>query len=209
MFYKTWLFVPAREKYLNKNIHADVVIYDLEDSIKTDDKENARERLTEKLSQGQHNKVFIRINSGAVGTQDLSYLKNSRYDGVLIPKFEDPRVLEDYKEYLQEKEVVALIESGAGIVKLEKILSTEEIKGVAFGGEDYCKELSVETNDSAMQYARGRIILLSRFFKKYCLDTISLEYRDAERFTNTFMQSIQMGFDSKMLSAMLENIVFL
>ena len=95
--------------------------------------------------------------------------------------------------------MIALIESIAGVLGVAEIAASPMISGIAFGGEDFCKELGVETNDLAMQYARGQIVLFARYFNKYCLDTISLEYKDLKAFLLQFKNSLAMGFHSKLL----------
>lgn len=201
MLYKKWLFVPSKEKYLSDTaaLNADVLIYDLEDSIREDDKEKARERLVRKLKQPQAAEVYIRINSGTLGLEDLKRLKECRFDGCVIPKTESADGLRPYLPYLEGKKILALVESIAGIMRLEEIAASPAVDAIAFGGEDFCRELGVSTNDLAMQYARGRVVYISRFYQKVCLDTISLEYRDTEKFLQQFRDSVSMGFHSKLL----------
>lgn len=201
MWYKKWLFVPAVERFLahSDGLPADALIYDLEDSIRPDDKEKARERLCEKLSSKSQKEVYIRINSGKDGIQDLDGLHGKQFDGIVIPKMESSALLSAYAPYIVGKKVIALIESVAGVKNIEQIASSTAVYGIAFGGEDFCKELGVETNEDAMRYSRGQIVLNARYYHKYCLDTISLEYKDKDHFLKLFHESIAMGFHSKLL----------
>ena len=199
--YKKWLFVPATERFLSHSddLPADVLIYDLEDSIRPDDKEKARERLCVKLRSKSEKEIYVRINSGEKGIQDLEVLRGKQYDGIVVPKMESTAALAAYDPYISGKKVIALVESVAGVKNIEQIAASPAVYGIAFGGEDFCKELGVETNDLAMQYARGQIVLNARYHNKYCLDTISLEYKDKERFLELFHNSVLTSFHSKLL----------
>lgn len=201
MLYKKWLFVPSKEKYISETttLKADVLIFDLEDSIREDDKKAARERLARELSQPQTVEVYIRINGGKCGLEDLERLEKCCFDGCVIPKMESAGQLQPYLPFLEGKKILALVESVAGVMRVEEIAASPAVDAIAFGGEDYCRELGTATNDLAMQFARGRVVLVSRFYKKTCLDTISLEYRDTEKFLQQFQDSVSMGFHSKLL----------
>lgn len=201
MFYKKWLFVPAKEKFLSgrASLRADALIYDLEDSIRPEEKPAARERLCKRLSERAEKEVYVRINSGAPGLEDLRCLKDCQIHGFVLPKIDDGECIQQYAGLSGTRKLIALVESVSGVKNLEAIASSPLLYGLAFGGEDYCRELGVETNDLAMQYPRGRMVLLARYYGKYCLDTISLEYRDSAVFRKQFLDSISMGFHSKLL----------
>lgn len=198
---KTWLFVPATERFLSGRTDglADALIFDLEDSIREDDKAAARERLRRALARAYDAEIYIRLNAGPQGAEDLRCLRGCRYDGLLLPKVEGPEPVQKLFEQVGEKKIIALVESPCGIMNLERIAQMPFLYGLAFGGEDYCRELGVETNDLAMQYARGRFVLLARVYRKYCLDTISMIYRDEAEFLRKFKESIAMGFHSRLL----------
>ncbi len=201
MIYKTWLFVPAAERFLSGRLDglADVLVFDLEDSVRDGDKQAARERLCRALEREYGAEIFVRINAGAEGEMDLQALRSCRFDGLMLPKTEQAEAIEELALRAGDRKLIALVESLAGIVNLERIASLPCLYGIAFGGEDYCRELGVETNDLAMQYARGRVVLLARYYQKYCLDTISMEYRDREQFLRRFRAAAAMGFHSKLL----------
>ena len=178
---------------------ADTLIFDLEDAIKQEDKADARERLVRRLKHTPEAECFIRINDADMGLEDLSALQDCAYSGLLLPKTESTDFAEKVSNVAPGKKIIALVESTGGIINLEKIVSSPLISGIAFGGEDYCRELGVETNDIAMQYPRGRVVLYAKHYHKTCLDTISLEYKKRETFLKQFQNAISMGFDSKLL----------
>lgn len=198
---KTWLFVPAEERFLSTKADglADVLIFDLEDSIRDTDKTAARERLSRLLQFAFRSEVYVRINTGETGNEDLRRLNGCRYDGLILPKTDSPGTVLKLAEHAGNKKLIALVESPYGIMNLERIAELPCLYGLAFGGEDYCRELGVETNELAMQYARGKLVLLARCHGKYCLDTISMEYKDDSAFLQKYKESVAMGFHSRLL----------
>ena len=201
MFNRTWLFVPATERFLSDKLAglADVLIFDLEDSIREEEKPSARIRLCKALNNDFGAEIYIRINAGAVGEEDLLSLNSCRFDGLIIPKVEKVASIIKLSEQIKDKKLIALIESVEGVFNLEQIAKLPCIYGLAFGGEDYCRELGVETNELAMQFARGKLVLLSKYYEKYCLDTICMNYIDESFFLQQYRESIAMGFNSKLL----------
>ena len=199
---KTWLFVPAKEKYIGKigSIEADSIIMDLEDSLREEQKDDGL-RLTAKVIKqyGKSRDIFVRVNSNERLKEELQFLAPYSFSGYMIPKFEETGIVEQYYEEIKGKEVIALIESTAGVVGLEKIAGHPLIHKLAFGGEDFCRELGYAAGEEATFYARNKLVLYASYYKKYSLDTISLEIWDMERFLLSYQKSKRMGFGGKLL----------
>lgn len=199
MLYDTWLFVPATDNYLLKinDLIVDHIIFDLEDSIKDSDKRASLIRLCEIAKRIDCSHHFVRVNYGNL--DEVQLLNQYKFRGYVIPKVDSKESIALYRPYLKDKQVIALVESVAGIVNIESITKDSLVFGIAFGGEDYCKELGVETNAIAMRYPRERVVLFSKYHHKYSIDTISMEYRNADIFSKQFQDAISMGFDAKLL----------
>ena len=63
---KTWLFVPAKEKYMRRllSIRADHLILDLEDSLTREQKEPGLELVYEACRKyGGQRSIYVRVNS--------------------------------------------------------------------------------------------------------------------------------------------------
>lgn len=199
---KTWLFVPAKEKYAERisQIEADVIILDLEDSLAPKQKEEGLEIAQKVLERdGKSRAIYVRVNRGERFERELSALCGRRLAGFMIPKFEDTAVLEEYGKYFRGKEVAALIESVRGIMKLPETAAHPMVRTLAFGGEDFCRELGFEAGEEATLYARGQLVMQAFYHQKYSLDTISMEIRDREKFLEAYRKSRRMGFDGKLL----------
>lgn len=199
---KTWLFIPAKERFV-KNIgkqNADNLILDLEDSLTENQKDEGLRLAAEVLQEyGKQKNIFVRINSGERQQQEIDVLCAHEFSGIMFPKFEDVCVLEPYQERLRGKEVIALAESIKGIFNLEKTASHPMITGLAFGGEDFCKDVSFEAGEEATFFARNQLVMYAALYRKYSLDGVCLEVRDMEVFQKAYTKTKKMGFTGKLL----------
>lgn len=199
---KTWLFVPAKEKYRDKieSIEADNLILDLEDSLAQEQKEPGLKLAAELIGKyGCQRSVFVRVNSGRRMERELETLANHSFSGYVIPKFEDTQILEKYRELIKGRRVIALVESIRGAVFLEQTAEHPLVTGLAFGGEDFCRDLGYGSGKEATLYARSKMVLYGAYNRKETLDTVSFEFRDKERFLGEYEETKRMGFSGKLL----------
>ena len=115
---KTWLFIPAKERFL-KNIEkqsADYIILDLEDSLAEHQKDEGLRLTTEILQKyGKQKNIFVRINSGERQQQEVTELCKQEFAGIMFPKFEDVFVGENAKVSYAIVDSDAVIEAGATV----------------------------------------------------------------------------------------------
>ena len=199
---KTWLFIPAKEKYMCKlpSIRADHLILDLEDSLTGEQKGPGLELVYEACRKyGGQRSIYVRVNSEERMEQELNRLSACPVSGFMLPKFEDVSVLERLRESLDGKRVIALVESVRGIVRLEEIAAHPLVNVLAFGGEDFCRELGYGTGEEAALFAKGKLVLYAAYYGKTSLDTVSFEIRDMEKFLLSYEKTRRMGFSGKLL----------
>lgn len=200
--YRTWLFVPAKEKYYDKigALTADAIILDLEDSLTAEQKDSGMRLAFEIVKRyGKERDIYVRINSGERMDEELKFFAPCGFSGYMIPKFEDVNIVQKYQETIGSKEVIALIESLKGVVLLENIAGHPLVNRLAFGGEDFCRELGFGAGQEATLWARGKMVLYAAYHNKYSLDTINLEICDMEKFMLSYQQAKKMGFSGKLL----------
>lgn len=199
---KTWLFVPAKEKYGEKIefVEADNLILDLEDSLTEGQKEAGLRIVLDIIGKyGGQRSIYVRLNSGGRMEQELKALAAHSFSGYMVPKFEDTRILEKYGELIKGKQVIALVESVRGVVLLEQTAAHPLITGLAFGGEDFCRNLGYGAGWEAALYARSKVVLYGAYHRKVTLDTVSFEFRDKRRFLEEYEKTRRMGFSGKLL----------
>lgn len=198
---RSLLFIPAKEKMINKihEFNADIYILDLEDSIDKAEKKNALNILINYLDslKGQAN-IIVRLNADNY-QNELNVLDKYKQIGFMLPKFEFENQYEDVIEILKRHKTIALIESPLGIVNIEQIVSKEYIDAIAFGAEDYTAKVNMKNNIDTLNYQKSRIITYSKAYNKKVFDTPSFKVNNNDEFEEEVNSSVDLGFDGKML----------
>ena len=177
---KSWFFIPgSKDKFLAKapELKADVIIFDLEDSVVPDEKDEAREKIKPWLNNKDISaKKFVRVNevNSTFFIDDIRELINENLDGFVLPKTnntDDIKIL-DYLITTFEKQnnlklnqikIVPLIETSSGLLNAHTIASvSSRIEAMAFGAEDYMLDLGIP-NDSnqSLLHARSTLVATS------------------------------------------------
>ena len=199
---KTWLFVPAKEKFLKnfEKIEADHIILDLEDSLREEQKEEGLELAVQILQKfGQTRSIYVRVNSGSRIESEIKALQSYDFAGYMIPKFENVDLLESFHDYIGEKEIVALIETVKGIIELPQIAASPLVQKLAFGAADFCREIGFEAGEEATYFPRNQMVLYGAYYQKYVIDGVCLDVHDMEVFKKSYQKTKRMGFHGKLL----------
>ena len=134
---RSWLFTPAtRPERFGKAgpAGADVLIVDLEDAVRPEEKTIARRQLGNLLSQpfSSTAALAVRINTpnSRNGLDDLAVLLDAEFQPafIVIPKVEAAHTVLQVEALLREvasdARVVPLVESRKGVVVLPEVLAT-------------------------------------------------------------------------------------
>ena len=193
----------------------DAFVPDLEDSVAPDDKDEAREVVSNHLELLSKNgvRVIPRINSLDTGLleADLEALVGPHIFGITVGKVQVPQhILEiceiisrlEKKNGLQDGAVklIPWIESALGIVRSFDILtSTSRIYGAAFGAEDFTNDMGIERmdDDSEISYATNVIAIAARAAGVLALDTPYVSFRDEEGLIKDANQAKSIGYKGK------------
>jgi citrate lyase subunit beta-like protein len=173
-------------------LNADIVTYDLEDSVLESHKASAREELRSHLQTLPPDRAFgevaVRINalSTRLALPDLISLGSSselgclgpppQVDAVVVPKVlraSDVTFVADVLHHVapgkQASEnpikIIALVESAGAIQNLGQICAASPyLDGVIFGAEDFARDLSLTRTPSLSEflYARSAIATAAR-----------------------------------------------
>ena len=199
---KTWLFVPVKERFLKnfETIKADYVILDLEDSLKEEQKEEGLVLASEIIQKyGKTRSIYVRVNSGERMVKELKVLKKYDFAGFMIPKFENVDILEKFRDYIGKKEIVVLIETVKGMIELPQIAASSRVHKLAFGAEDFCRELGFEAGEEATFFSRNQMVLYGSYYQKYVLDGVCLDVHNMDVFKQSYQRTKRMGFHGKLL----------
>lgn len=154
---KSLHFIPAHktnflERILNEiEEKPDAIVFDLEDSVKPDAKELARENLI-KILQDNKTKtgsytLIIRPNKEDTPyyKQDVKVIKQLNPDVILLAKVEEKGEIKRAKKIYKNKPLIIAIETIRGVENVDTLLSfLNEDDAVVVGYEDLSAELQIE-----------------------------------------------------------------
>ncbi|KAJ8292812.1 Citramalyl-CoA lyase, mitochondrial [Rhodotorula toruloides] len=220
------LYVPgSNEKALKKALGGgltgedvpDVVTLDLEDSVRTEKKSEARRLVREALESASgdvKSKRFVRINPGQAGLDDLeAVLQSPRLDGLILPKVntaQDLLAVHDFidrhtphAEHKSSLKLIASIESPKALLNMQEIAScSDKVGGLLFGAEDYCAASRLIRTPSRreMLFARSSIATVAHAYGLAAFDLVCVKYKGDEAqqvLADECREGREMGFTGK------------
>ena len=195
--FRSLIFVPGNNpRFLEKakKIQADIVCFDLEDSVPDDEKTSARKLIKNALkSRSEYSSsIFVRTNSPLSGKipSDLKEIIQKGIDGIVIPKVNNVTELKKIQKTLSGLEkskklkpiqIIPSIESAEGVVNSYPIASFgKRVTAIVFGIFDLLNDLGVEyTKDSpGGKYSRYKIPVDAAAAGIYAIDGIWQDLND-------------------------------
>jgi citrate lyase subunit beta / citryl-CoA lyase len=221
--FRSLIFVPSNsEKYINKakTLNADIVCFDLEDSVPNNQKGLARQliksALTARTTYRARN-VYARINSFDSGmtSDDLKAVVQKGIDGIILPKVgNDEEVSEvdrilltlEQEKGFQEKsiKIAASIESAKGVVNSYSIAkASDRVNMLVFGIFDFLYDMHLDyeegNNEFECIYARSKIPVDARAAGVEAIDGIWQKLDDAEGLIKDTIIAKRLGYSGKSL----------
>ena len=204
---RSWLFAPGdSEKKMGKAVAgaADVVIFDLEDAVATQNKPKARRMVHAFLRDHPDDqaRIFVRVNplDGPFTLEDLVAIMPGRPGGIMLPKAYGRQDVEDLHRYLEVLEVANGIEQGSTPVIVlvtetaEGMFQTGHYKGaprviaLTWGAEDLADSIGASSNTNpdgsysfTYEMARSMCLLGAAAAGVAAIETIQGDFRDLER----------------------------
>jgi len=213
---RSLIFVPGNnQRFLDKakNLEADIVCFDLEDSVPLEEKESARHLIKEALTKRSEYKseVYVRTNSPISGMvfDDLNEILQKGIDGIVIPKVNNVSELKkiekiminmEKKRKLKQTDIIPSIESAEGVVNTYAIASSSKrIPAIVFGVFDLLNDLGVEYTKQAegAKYSRARIPVDAKAAGKYAIDAIWQDLDDKPGLEQDCMMAKSLGYVGK------------
>lgn len=197
------LFLPAsnpRAIAKARNAGADLVILDLEDAVKPDDKAGARTAAVEAVATDWPVTVAIRING--VGTKwhslDLDAVGRSKADYVVVPRAVSEHLVRDVAETVN-KPVLAMIETAAGVLGAAEI--AKSCAGLIAGTNDLKADLRLplDSTREPISTALQMILLAARASGTAAFDGVFNSLEDEDGFLKEAREGRRLGFDGKSL----------
>ena len=197
------LFLPAsnpRAIAKAREAGADLVVLDLEDAVKPDEKYAARSAAVEAVGSAWAMPIAIRING--VGTEwhslDLDAVAASNVDLVVVPRATSARLVHNIAEAVS-KPLLAMIETAAGVLAAPEIAATGA--GLIAGTNDLRADLRLPLDASRdpISAALQLIVLAARAAGIAVFDGVFNNLEDVTGFEREAEEGRRLGFDGKSL----------
>lgn len=214
--YRSLIFVPGNNpRFLEKakTLPADIVCFDLEDSVPDPEKKKARNLIKNALKERKKYSpaVYVRTNSPISGKipADLQEIVQKGIDGIVIPKVSHSKELVkiektisslEKKRKLKPIELLPSIESAEGVVNAYDIASSSKrISALIFGVFDLLNDLGIEyvKQPEGAKYARAKIPVDAKAAGVLALDAIWQDIKDDKGLKNDCKIGKELGYSGK------------
>jgi citrate lyase subunit beta / citryl-CoA lyase len=213
------LFMPgsnARALEKARNLPADVIILDLEDSVAPDAKGLARDQIAQAIAAKGFGKreVWIRTNSldSAWWADDSAMAGKAGPDGILVPKVssvEDLKAIGDRLAAINADpsiKVWAMIETARAVLDADKLAGASRdpktrLAGFVFGPNDIARETRIlmMPGRAAMIPMITHCIVATRAYGLEIFDGPYSDFSNVDGFGAECVQGRDLGFDGKTL----------
>lgn len=186
--YRSLIFVPGNSaRFLQKaqKITADIVCFDLEDSVRDNDKAAARKLVRSTLGKSHQSRVFVRVNAPNTSAirADLDAVVRRGLDGIVVPKVDSAMQMRtiarklgslERTRKLKKLEIIPSIESASGVVSCTDIAAAStRVHALVFGIFDLLHDMSIEGADTrAGEFARSIVPLYAKASNVVAIDSI-------------------------------------
>jgi citrate lyase subunit beta / citryl-CoA lyase len=198
---------------------ADAVIFDLEDSVVPDKKEEARRLVAEALTAASRSgpQLYVRVNplDGPWCHGDLDAVMPLRPHGIMLPKTLGPHDLDHLDALLSEREprgalgttkiIPVCTETAASTLSLAATSwRRPRLAGLLWGGEDLAADIGATANRDAngaytapFALARSLCLLAARAAGVLPIDAVFIDFRDPEALAREANAARRDGFAAK------------
>jgi citrate lyase subunit beta/citryl-CoA lyase len=197
------LFLPAsndRAIAKARTLGADLVVLDLEDAVKPEDKKAARDAAVEAVADEWPMPVAIRVNS--VGSEwhslDLDAAARSEADFAVVPRAISGHLVQGVAKAIG-KPVLAMIETAAGVLAAAEI--APQTAGLIAGTNDLRSDLRLplDATREPISTALQLIVLAARAVAVPVFDGVFNRLDDPQGFLAEAEDGRRLGFDGKSL----------
>lgn len=219
--FRSLIFVPGiNAKFLDKakKLNADIVCFDLEDSVLPHEKVAARIMVADALKQrADYNltkNVYVRINSpeSGISNKDLISTIQKGLDGIVVPKVNEENELVGLIEIITQLEqergiekghikLMPSIETAKGVVNAYSIAGADSrVNALIFGLYDFLHDMHLDYADddgTGYTYARMKIPIDARAAGIVAIDAIWQKVADISGLKNDAAIAKRLGYVGK------------
>lgn len=212
---RSCLYMPASNKRAlekAKSLPTDTIIFDLEDAVAPDAKDDARENACAALRSGEYGnrELVVRVNGMDTPwfAADLKLACASRADAILVPKILDADdilrimdLMEDRNANLDTK-LWAMIEMPQAILNLGAIaaLGTQKrLTAFVMGFNDLAKEMRADHDRAIFGPVMTQAVIAARAYGLNIIDSVYNDFNDPDGLEMECLEAKKLGFDGKSL----------
>lgn len=214
--FRSLIFVPGNSsRFIEKarQLPADIVCFDLEDSVPSNEKASARRLVAKALSSKSEfaASVYVRTNAPDSGLvpEDLKAVVVPGLDGVVIPKVNDNREIMEIVRQVASLEgagrpslnIMPSVETAKGVVNAYSIATADDrINCLVFGVFDFLHDMKLdyeESNDTGYSYARAKVPVDARAAGIDAIDAIWQKIDDTDGLTRDALTARRLGYSGK------------
>lgn len=216
--FRSLLFIPGNnERFLKKstNLLPDILCFDLEDSVSSNQKEIARTMVASHLASQEGDKEssnYVRINSLDSGLVDgdLERVLIKGLDGIVIPKVSNSeeviQIIHKIDAIVSKRDlsprirIVPSIETAKGVINASSIASVHEnVVALVFGVFDYLYDMKLDYENEGLEYsyARAKIPVDARAAGIPALDSIWQKVDDLDGLQRDAKIAKRLGYAGK------------
>jgi citrate lyase subunit beta/citryl-CoA lyase len=219
--FRSLLFIPGNnDRFLKKStsLHPDILCYDLEDSVPSNEKEGARRLVGAQLASQEENRlspIYVRINSVDSGMidSDLESILGNKLDGIVLPKIGNSKevmqvidkihIIASKRKLASRIQIIPSIETASGVVNANSIAAAhEDVVALVFGVFDYLYDMDIDSeyDDSiSYNYARSKIPVDAKAAGIDALDGIWQKVSDLDGLAMDAKVAKNLGYSGKTL----------
>lgn len=212
---RSCLYMPAsnqRALEKAKTLPADTIIFDLEDAVAPDAKQDARVQACAALQSGEYGRreLVVRINAMDTPwfTEDLKQACLNKADAVLVPKIlsaDDIRQITSLMDSWDpdvETQLWAMIEMPLAILNLAEIASLgrqKRLTSFVMGFNDLAKEMRAGHDRAIFGPVMTQSVIAARAHGINIIDSVYNDFNDPAGLEAECLEAKNLGFDGKSL----------
>ncbi len=217
---RSMLFCPANNpKFYHTSPYykPDCIIFDLEDSVPIDDKDAARNMLSEAFKSLDFDgiEIYVRVNSfkSPFFDDDIYTTINAGIKNIRIPMCEHESEIIEADKKISEIEKICNVKLGTtkiqigvetplGLLNIQSLINaSDRVISISFGAEDYTACLGVERtkNGDEILHARSTLVNVASAYNIEFTDAVWKDINDQEGFVNETNKMKSLGIFSKSL----------
>ncbi|MCJ8140442.1 HpcH/HpaI aldolase/citrate lyase family protein [Falsirhodobacter halotolerans] len=201
---RSLLYIPAsNDRALEKvrSLACDGIIFDLEDAVAPDRKDEARTTLAATLAATDyaHRLRIVRVNAPDTpwGAADMEATRGMEIDAILLPKVGEVADLDIQTEH----PIWVMLETPRAILNAAALAAHPRVAGLVMGTNDLARALRVPdaAGRGALLTSLSLAVLAARAAGKPVIDGVFTQFKDLGGLRTESEQGRDLGFDGKSL----------